>query len=482
MKKNHKAVKRTYRRAPQMPDFSLKQLKPWLIVSITIIVIALIMMLFNSGEVKSGQAIMINDAPILVEPVDLTIHHTMTIVALPEESRTINISAGLDPYDQSPKNYTFTLTRIKSDLYKIIIKNADETLILAEDILDLASGADSTIIHLNTEDGSPDLRVSYENRNIVVQTLQYLSAAQAKIVLLNSTGVPYPRVILWDNSLALNGILNANSTSPPLLSVNLGTLSGIVTDDRQNYTQVNYTYTLPTTVTTAQLLDITARVSDLESHSYYNLVVNNSVYELNETLYPRQRLTLVDPRSGKAYLEITFRRTTNLQPLSFPCLLENDDISNLFTSSTAVKYVYAYDSRTAAAKIWANGAPSELTKFSPWNGYFVKLATADQDVTVSTYCYIEELLPVSTVPPMESILSRASAQSALLSGWNLISVPGTIPLPLTHLISGTVDDLTVYQCSENYNCEVYDGPLNPGKSYWISALTPKLMNYNLTAR
>ena len=463
------------KKSPLVPEkpLNLTKNKPLLMFGLAALIFVLFLAIFASyRQAQAGKAIELSALPpYIFGPVDLSTEEFVVLRALPTVSGEINISAGWNPYDNILYNYIVNLTKRDSNTYNVYVKNNVGT-IFAQDILDLST-VESINLHLNN-DASPDLQVSYSNGKVTIKSLQYISADKSNITFKNHSGAAYPLLILVNSSQPFKGVINASSpSSPPRLEVNFGTLVNYTTPPYYNFTAANYTYT--PAAPAALLLDIKARVRTIDTFAYYILAVDGRTYTLDESNYPKMSLTMID--NNQAELNITFKATTQLQPFALPCLLTNNSLNNFFAGKP-VQAVYAYNPASGSAKIWAPGAPSELTTFSPWEGYFVRLSNGDSEVQISTTCFVEELLTDSIVPRLTALGIARSGTKLLPSGWNLISIPGVVPRPLTDLFTSSAPaNYTIYQCSQNYACSEYSGKLNPGKPYWINTAAPLTLNF-----
>ncbi|HLC88603.1 MAG TPA: hypothetical protein VJG49_01070 [Candidatus Nanoarchaeia archaeon] len=460
--------------APKKP-LTITKNKPLLMFGLAGLILVLFLVIFASyRQAQAGKAIYLSEAHYPFGRIDLSTEEFVVLRTLPAVSREINISAGLNPYDDILYNYTVNLTKRDSDTYNVYVKNSTETI--AQDILDLST-VESINLHLN-DDAQPDLQISYSNGPVTIKSLQYVSADKSIITFTNRSGTAYPLVILINSSQPFEGLINASSSAfAPLLSVNLGSLVQNYTILAvENRTASNYTYAHPASSgPEALLLDIKAAVRTMDTFAHYVLAVDGLAYTLDESNYPKMSLTMID--KNQAELNITFRATTELQPFALPCLLTDNSLNNFFAGKP-IKTVYAYAPASGSAKIWAPGAPSELTTFSPWEGYFVRLNNADSEVKISTTCFVEELLTESDVPELDDLGIIPSESKLLASGWNLISIPGVVSRPLSDLFTSSAPtNYTVYQCSQNYACSEYSGKLNPGKPYWIYTAAPLTLNF-----
>jgi len=470
------AKKHKNKKMPTVPKkpLTVTRNKPLLMFGLAALVLVLFLAIFASyRQTQAGKAIYLEEPYYLPGQIDLSTEEYVVLRTLPAISRVINISAGLNPYDNILYNYTFNLTKRDDNTYIVYLKDSTGTTTIAQDILDLST-TEILNLHLN-DDASPDLQVSYEDGEVTIRSLQYISAELSTISFKNHFGTAYPLVILVNSSQQFEGVINATSpSSPPILDVNYGTLVNYSTPPGQNYTLSNYTYT-PSAAPQALLLDIKASVRTMDTFAHYVLAVDGRVYTLDEISYPKMSLTMID--KNQAELNITFRATTELQPFALPCLLTDNSLNNFFAGKP-INAVYAYNPASSSAKIWAPEAPSELTTFSPWEGYFVRINNADSEVKISTTCFVEELLTESDVPELEDLDITPSETKLLTSGWNLISIPGVVPKPLSDLFTSSAPaNYTIYQCSQNYDCSAYSGNLNPGKPYWINSPASLTLNY-----
>ncbi|MBU1973914.1 MAG: hypothetical protein KKH52_00795, partial [Nanoarchaeota archaeon] len=210
------------RKGPSVPQHNVEKGKPWLILGISFIILITFIAIFASFRSGPGRAIYIGETPFLEGTIDLTKEESVTFT-FPATTATKNISinTSLETYDENPQLYEFNFTQLDIYTYTFDIFDKDR-IKLAQDIL--SNYGDITLIHLNLDDPFADLEVSLANGKITVKNLHYLSSDYSFINFTNSSNQPYPLIIRLNKSQSINGTIRATSTSPPLITTNLGTL------------------------------------------------------------------------------------------------------------------------------------------------------------------------------------------------------------------------------------------------------------------
>ena len=448
---------RTQKRMPSVPKYQGDRAKPWMRLGLSLLILLAFVAIFIFYRAGPGKAIAFGQTSWIAGTIDLNREEAVTFNApLTGTTRNISINTSLETYDANPQQYEFNFTSLDAHTYTFLILNSVRQ-VLVRDILN--RNGDLTLVYLNTADPIADLEISLLDGKITVKNLHYHSSAFSRITLLALDGRTYGPIIRLNESQTISGLINASSTSPPLIRTNLDNLQLAAAEEHpeSNYTQVNFTYTAPAR-STAEVLAITATVQAQNTYAHYTFAVGNIIYALDETGFPNMTLSLLTDTT--AQLNITFNGNNLLQPLAWPCALD-DTVEALF-NGTNVDKVYTYQSVGRQAQVWSQTAPvNELTEFDAFSGYYIKLKEA-AETKISTTCTVQNLKS-----PLLPSFSEEVQSQLLSEGWNLLSLPGITPAFLTEFIAET--NFTVYECQEGYLCAPYEGPLNPGKPYWVKS-------------
>ena len=463
-------MKRVTKKA--IPEPAMKQV--WIMLGVALLVLITFVSVYFNSRVGVGQAIFIGETPWAGGTIDLVQEESFTFTALPSTQRNVTFATGTSAFDPSPEEYWFQLVRLGNLTYSFSIEQP-QGLPIARDILSIAGTEDSSLIYLTLDDASPDVEVRYQNGQVTVRNLHFVPPDSARIQLLDDEGMVLPPVIRLNTSQSFSGQIIANSSSPPTIQVDMGTLSGVTPNPTLNSTFALFEYTAPG-MSSAVILDITANVLGQITHKYYTFAVGNIAYALQESNFPQMTITLLEDTT--AQLNVTFARTQELQAFALPCLPTASTLDALF-GSTVVERVHTYDALSGQSQVWTQGpAPDEFNTLALFRGYFVRLRPlTDADSTsIITTCQVQSLQSASATPPGAG---AAPSMLSLRSGWNLISLPGLVPRPLTDFTTAT--NLIIFQCSQNYQCTPLPvtSPLSPGKPYWVWTQNPVTIPYTL---
>ncbi len=430
--------------------------------AVVLIVVALLL-LNNLLSGKVGQAIFVGEQPFPGGVVDLVTEQKITFTSL-EESRDVQFITNLDTLASDEEHQTFFFEfHVNEDSLIYTVNKGPDSDLVALDTLSFPE--DTSYVYLNEEDASADLVIFLENNELTITNLQFVSADRADIILLDENDEELPSLLHLNVDEEFVVKIRSSSTTSPQLRVNFGQLTEVEQIFEDGVTEAVYTYT--PSQSEARVLDITATVGEQETHKHYTLAVGNVIYALQERNNPL--MTLMEEESAFR-LDITFARTTDLQPLGLPCKPQQRNLENVF-ADTNVRRVYA--NFNGEQKVWIQGdAPDDLTLFEDWQGYFVQLTNAEE-TEISLICDPYEIRPLSQLPNFNVEVQDITFEA----GWNLISVPGHVPLRLTDLVNH--DNFEILTCTQGHSCEPAskDALLNPGKPYWVYSEQPLRLRY-----
>jgi hypothetical protein len=460
----------------------------WVVLGVTLIIILLLLGLSTLGGKTVGEAFSFGQTPVLIEEsINL------------DEEESIVIKAGSYIFDELDKSRVVLPFKMSTELYQqatsfdFVLNKRDEFTYdfrietsskpgLLQEVLDI--NGDSTTLYLDTKDDIPDLKVKMENGQITITNLRFISGDVVNISLFNKSADKMVTIVPIEVGSTDTFLINASSDiiAPPI-SARLDGVEISLTDGEtninDNYATKFFSYTAPAE-SKSSILEVSSNVGGLGTKKYYTFAVGNMVYALNQPAFPRMTFEKKDETSGE--FNVTFRVSTDLQPLAVPC-----DISNINTalSTSGVKRILSYGRNNGGqeeVKVWDKGSSGDFTTLSAFIGYFVILDDDFEDDKkkreISITCPIKELKPRLNPPPIDVIY-----QSRLInSGWNLVSIPGVVPRPLTEFTDKT--DFILYECRQGYKSEECvqknaNEPLNPGKPYWIFSNENIVLGYKL---
>ena len=436
-----------------------------LLVIVLILVVGALLSVFNPRA--AGKAISIGGQPYLNDFVDLADKERVTFsFNLEEDHNELFFTARTAIFDPAVERYKLLIqdidgTKASLSLFHIV-QNIPQ--FVASDFLAIGEGLDSTQFYLDN-DATPDISVVYANNVVTITNLHYFEPRSARVELSYLNGTNLGLIQRLDTNKFLQARIKATSTIPPNLSVTFTTtqnsalynISYEVDPRGINYSIAYLNYTSGSQ-SAAIVMDINASVLGRNSHIYYTFAVGNIIYALAKP--NALHLTLLYDEQRRVMLNTTLLATTALQPFATPCETPND---NAFFAIGNIKKIYSYDTPTSESQVAVPGLHvGDFDRFALWRGYFIEqkepIAT-----TITVPC-----TPVSVVPPSGVPLLDANVQRVRLDrGWNLLSLPGTVPRPLTDFTSDT--KFKLIECSQGYSCiEIArDSVLYPGQPYWV---------------
>src|SRR3989338_8596684 len=377
-------------------------------------------------------------------------------------------SSSVSSSSASPSSSASSSSGLSSTIQYTLYLNR---VIIAKGLLDTRVSS-SGGIHLD-QDFKPDLELAYDGTYVLVKNLNFIAPAVARFALLDSNfmiksenvfNVPIgvEQVFYFNVSTTslpqVNGAFadldQYSSLPPPSTSVN-GTngTNATVIQSPANYQLTEYktgenykTMKLVWTPREEKTYTFTlgAVVGGQVSSKTYLFAGNGVVYELQDDDYPTIKMVL-NPNLKMVNVSYSFPRSNELQPFSLPCmgLVELREL----TSRGNVAKVYGY---TDKINQWQAGATSDLSRLRSGKGYVLKLADAQQPLSFTTSCSLENVeLP------------------SLAVGWNFIGVPGYRTYLLSELTlppgRGITDSYELQRNGEHSSIT----SLEPGKAYWI---------------
>src|SRR3989344_5777964 len=446
----------------------------WKSVGISVVVLLIFTIIYlNYTPAKVGQAITIGNLPYAGGVVDLGREGSITLTILPSHLN-INFTSPSSVNDPAPHAYLFSLNKLNDQTYSFSIYDNNSRNNVATDILSSVLGEDKSTIYLNNDDAIPDLEVAFVNGQIVITNLYSRLAGTAVITFVNTTNSPFPSIIRLAPGTILEGTINASSAAvAPIISVNKGLLGTPTSDSRLNLTSTTFAYTAPA-ISTAEVLEINATVMSQTTRAYYTLAIGDIAYALQDPTLPNMTLQLnpfVGFSGNTAQLNINFPAVAGLQP--FAVLFHSPQTLDELFQDKPVKAVYSYDQR--GALIWTKNGPSDFNTFNPFQGYFVELnGTQSVDISMNQ-------TNIFSIAPGVQIPSFAGDNERLVlpAGWNLISMPGMVPLALTDFTTNR--NFHIYSCGQRYQCAEVSNttPLTPGKAYWIFSTSEITLDFTL---
>ncbi len=458
-------------------------------IALLLIIVVVLFGTFYSGQV--GQAIFFGSQPVIA-PVNLVTEESFIFTTLPQNPVTVTFNITDDPLSFTHRTYNFTiqqkpsstLSAAQQPTYNFTIQTsypattpANPNRIIVRDQVTLPN--DNTVLHLTTADPIADLQVTLQNNQITVTNLHYVNAAPSAVEVFDATLAP-PRtaqtpIISLQPGATFSGIINATSvTSPDItaqITVNGQTSALPLTNLQQrlvdNSTSARFSWQAPSS-STAAVLDIVATVQSQQTHAYYTFAVGNVVFAQQQQNYPALRMT--STTATTATFEATLRATTQLQPLAFPCLPTSPQVDRFLTANPEIARIYSFNN--GAPVVASQNSPGDISQFNLFEGYFLELTNA-QATTVSFTCNVQDLMPASLVP------SPTEQTRIIAPQWNLISIPGIVPRPLTDFVGQ--QQFNLFSCAQNYVCTQVDPttPLIPGRPYWIYSTSGLTMRYTL---
>lgn len=459
-----------------------KQRNVLIIAAIAIVLVAgLFFAAYYFGISSAGKAYTYSPVPVPKQN-DLSINDGDYIVTqeyLPTENKPIafNFSLNQKNTNQTLINYTGSITWLEEGVYQVKIMRENHA-----DIFDIFEEGSESEFHLNPyDDNESDLKASFIDGQFLFHNQHFISAEKSTLLLTYLNGTGYPLVIPAETGQKLDFRLNASSIITPLLTITIG--GEKITNYTQNYTDnqtiiVDFSWTAPSE-SKAVILKIVSSVKGLITTSNYLLTVGNAAYLLEEIDIPTTTLTFINKSARTAELKVEFAGTIKLQPFALPCDLQDSKVSSLFNNS--VKKVYGYNEEEGIIEVWNSGILPELSDIQNidlFKGYFIELNTV-QPYTLTVNCTIPVLTTLQQELSLPPSLTDGESAQTLNKGWNLVSIPGMIPLYLEELQEYSDSGLLLYECANDYKCgKVTENKiLYPGKPYWIYASEEQELQY-----
>ncbi len=450
-----------------------------LAVSAVIVIIFLAVFLNYRATVGQAANIQVNGQPP-TGLINLAEQGGFTYVTLPEGQEISDIStqdfSTVTALGGPASSYRLFLFQQEGSTYKyeiVLLANAQPAPqnFYAADII---IPGETTNLHLNINDAQPDLEISYQDSQITVRNLHFISADKSEITLLDpETDAVHPAIIRPSPGTTFSARVRAVSSTAPAIAVRFNgvpvtTMLPANLAVPANERLADIALTMPTPAT-ANLLEIIATVGTgataIETRSYYLLSVSNRAYLLQQENFPATLVEFTGASGTAARFQVVLQPVAELQPLAVPCAV-NTPISTLF-KDLEVERLYTYDKNQVL--VWNSDLtiPSDLTLLEPFRGYFVKLkpgaanAVDQLERTIGAACAVQRITTEAT-PEAAASLTLAPASITLFS------LPGVIAQPLTNFIpTGTT--VNILECTTSTTCSdvPLNAQLNPGKAYWI---------------
>ena len=457
-------------------------------IGISVIILISIAGLYFNAKLRSGitvgKAFNINEIPWTGGEIHLEEEETATFTLLPEDTGDITITTPLARTDPETLRldigtFTFQLKKRDAGSFNFTLSDENEDLV-AQDVLTLGATKDSSLVYLDSQDSFPDLEVFAQNGRITIRNLHFISPDKSQITLFpvnadNTLGTPYSQLIRVPLNTDFTAAVKAVSSFPPLI----GARAPAVVDEptlnaQENSAIAMLTYPGRSTPGVATL-HLNATINTLVTNTYYILAFDNLAFNQVQPGYPNITVTLTGAAGRDSRLDLAFQPTEELQPLAIPCKLTQASLSSLFANSV-VEHIYSWNPGTQKSEVWNVNAPGELSSFANFRGYYVKLRplTAADRLSFQFPCKAQILQSVTSATPAAIIQTQS-----LPVGWSLLSLPGTVPRPLTDF---TLErSFEVQQCAQNNVCTTLTPGtfLTPGKPYWVKTNVPITLSYTL---
>ncbi|MBS3117217.1 hypothetical protein J4421_06505 [Candidatus Woesearchaeota archaeon] len=481
-------------------------------VGIIVIVLLLITVFVAYYRGNVAQAISIGDQPHLGE-INLVQEQKVSFTSLPANAvrnKTAALRIALHPFACDGNNacdglesvlscpsvcndpvrhfsglyaYNFTLSRPNQETFHFEIRET-QNQIVAEDTFTV--GRDDVVeVYLDKDDDLADLKVSYENNRVEATNLHYRSSARPVITVADGQDRPLSLVHYLPVNQRLNLVIRAStSVAAPQLAATIqridtqtpvNVLASPQTDAAQRRTTAQIQWP-GSAESGAYILKVEAVVPGVNEvlQNYYTIAVGNMLYFTPAVPgeFPRFNLSRIEPAPQVGF-KITFASTLEKQALAFPCL-PTATVAQVFTANPNIQRLFAYDAAQRQTVTTIRNGPQGITNFELFKGYFVELRSA-QETNVSITCpRVQSFEPAGAVP------SLGGQATSLAGGWNLVSIPGTIPRALEEFVgSGTFQ---VYGCKQGYRCSQTPLPMGtkllPGRPYWVHTENGLTLRYN----
>ncbi len=465
-----------------------------IIVAIALIILAIIL-LYSRGT-SVGQSIHLGQLPIETR-ADLAREDIVTMPLV--DHRSINLTIPLAADDPAPQSYTLNITRRDANSFNLTVfqinKGPQHSFhLLYNDVLFTSLENQPVIFYVDQGDPIADLRIDFTNGEFAISSPHFISPDLSTIQLLDADDNPLPVVI--NAAAPIQFKVVASSSAAPSINVKatqelppntLTTRVPLQRNQQDRTSTMEFTFTPPANQNAAFVIDINATVGLQETHVFYTFTVGNVLYALNQPSNPVIKITKEPVILG--VVNVTFATTTQLQTFSPPCLPQDQSVSKVFSiesadhnplqtqSATNIQRALSYKTLTGDLEIYNRGnlIPDDFTTFTPFKGYFIKLA-AEQNTAISYSCILSSVEPVLSPPRPNDLTPTYTLQA----GWNLISMPGLVPQPLTAFLPR--GEFTLYACLQNEVCSQVPSTtaLLPGKTYWVNTIQAQTFRYQIT--
>lgn len=441
---------------------------------VLILLIGLFSLAYYFGFGPTGKAYTFGKESVPQALYDLTKDPDMFITYLPVENKMVQVNLSLNKnlMDLVSENYTLQFLWIEEGVYQVRVGNDNSGW--SRDIFEEGSQSD---FHLNAYgDNESDLKVSLKNGQLILKNPHFISPGKTKIVLTELNGTIYPLVISSEMSQQFKFRLNASSVLTPKVNITIDGKS--VQPDSSYYdnksTILNFSWTAPSE-SKAVILKIISDVKGMITTSSYLITVGDAAYLLEEEGFPKFSMNFITKVNKTATLNLDFKDTTDLQPFAIPCnSAKAIDPKEIFNASIRKIYSYANDGEQELVEVWNPNSPSDIDSLVPKKGYFLEL-NEPLPYTVTINCTVPVLANLNQKLPPNLI--GTSDYITIYPGWNLVSLPGILPISLDDLQEGP--GLKLFQCAQGYQCSEIkeDRYLYPGKPYWIYAEEEQNLNF-----
>lgn len=465
-----------------------------IIVAIALIILAIIL-LYSRGT-SVGQSIHLGQLPIETR-ADLAREDIVTMPLV--DHRSINLTIPLAADDPAPQSYTLNITRRDANSFNLTVFQINKGQVhsfqrLYNDVLFTSLENQPVIFYVDQGDPIADLRIDFTNGEFAISSPHFISPDLSTIQLLDQNDQPLPVVINAAGPIQFKAHATS-SASPRLNATGIGAdfpvaslvqTTELQRDELQHASNVEFTFTPPANQNAAFVIDINATVGLQETHVFYTFTVGNVLYALNQPSTPIIKITKVPIILG--VVNVTFPVTTQLQPFSPPCLPQDKSVAKVFSiesadhnplqtqSATNIQRTMSYNTLTGDLEIYNRGnlIPDDFTTFTPFKGYFIKLAS-EHNTNISYSCTLATFEPVLNPPRPNDLIPTYTLQA----GWNLISMPGLVPQSLTAFLPR--GEFTLYDCVQNEVCHQVPSTtaLLPGKTYWVNTLQAQTFRYQI---
>jgi hypothetical protein len=406
-----------------------------------------------------------------------------SVLSCPSDCRDARINPdGLSPF-------RFNISRVGNLLtFTVTEAVAGQPLerIVARDLFRMGQD-DSVDIFLDEIDAEADLRVELVGTTINVTDLHFSTSAGLQLNVRTAAEVA-PQLIQLGRQQQLELQVSASSEiRAPTLT---GTIRRLGQTTTANVLQAPTAGTAPRTteaVTQFQapatgapfIIELAASVADVDevARVQHSVAVGGFIYLAPEVTGQYPRLTMhnasLNPPAfppGRVYYNVSLAATREKQGFGIPCTLVDDSVNQIF-GPRDVQRIFGWDAINQVAVTTLRGGVNQIQRLQPqvgiqrdlFQGYFITLNTA-REVNLNLTCdNVPAIIPAGGAPML------GEQQRVLQPGWNLISIPGTIPRALAEFVrTGTYQ---VYECRQGHRCSEQALPagtrLVPGRPYWV---------------